>query len=219
MLGGLIIAGLAARTLALLSPSALVIVEGRDVKIGDVAAVSGENARRIEALLLVRLPNGSARVSRMNLKRLIERTVPRIRVSGDLDGDLVLTARTPAAANRGCKSAARKISAGSRLVPDDVEPSACSSALEQAALRWDPKSGGVHARTDIPAGANLGRLFVPEAPAIGRGQTMNFVSRSGPVTISRTVTALQPAAKRQRRLFVKTVDGLIFSAPLAGVAQ
>lgn len=61
--------------------------------------------------------------------------------------------------------------------------------------------------------------YVPETPTVERGQKLTLRSAAGPVVIERPVIALQSASQSDKRLFVRTADGDVISAPLAWVAQ
>jgi hypothetical protein len=57
-------------------------------------------------------------------------------------------------------------------------------------------------------------------PEVRRGDKLTVTSTVGPVAIQRQVVALQQATARQKRVFVRSSDGEIFSAPLqAGDAR
>ena len=55
-----------------------------------------------------------------------------------------------------------------------------------------------------------------DEPEVRRGDKMTVTSTVGPVAIQRQVVALQEATPRQKRVFVRSSDGEIFSAPLQG---
>ena len=62
--------------------------------------------------------------------------------------------------------------------------------------------------------------YVTEAPLVERGQNLTLTSAAGAVVVRRPVVALQDATAKDKRLFVRTDDGQVFSAPLAsGAAQ
>lgn len=56
---------------------------------------------------------------------------------------------------------------------------------------------------------------LPEPPEVKTGDRLTLVSRSGPVTVERQVTALQPG-RSSRRLFVRDDAGQVSSIPLVG---
>jgi len=78
------------------------------------------------------------------------------------------------------------------------------------------------------AGASTGsiRIHAPAAnpvarpapyadePKIRRGDELKVGASVGPVTIERSVIALQDASARQRRLFVRSSDGEVFATPV-----
>ncbi|HKC03569.1 MAG TPA: hypothetical protein VKC17_09730 [Sphingomicrobium sp.] len=72
----------------------------------------------------------------------------------------------------------------------------------------------LHSMTAPSAAVSL--PYSPDTPAIERGQKLTLVSTVGPVVIQRPVVAAQSAAKSDSRLFVRTDDGEVISAPLAG---
>ena len=94
MLGGLIAAG-AIATVTLTSAHELRLAS-RNLRLGDVATVSGPEAGGLRALTIARLPQGVAvRLSRAELAALVRRAMPGARVVGDLGGALTLRSVAP----------------------------------------------------------------------------------------------------------------------------
>jgi flagella basal body P-ring formation protein FlgA len=61
--------------------------------------------------------------------------------------------------------------------------------------------------------------YVAQAPAIEPGQKLTLTAHAGPAVIERPVIALQEARKGDARLFVKTDDGEVFSAPIQSAVE
>lgn len=91
-------------------------------------------------------------------------------------------------------------------------PAPCT-ANRPAFLRFDREDHRLAATHDLPAGSYLGRVAVPAAAAVKRGDDLRLVSKIGPVTIERAVTAVQPGHDG-RRVFVRDPDGQVFAVKL-----
>ena len=88
---------LAVGVLIRLTPAAEMQVSDGRVRLADVADVPTASVGAIE---IARIPAGATRtISRRQLANLVERAVPGARISGDLDGTVILhSARAPTAA-------------------------------------------------------------------------------------------------------------------------
>lgn len=67
----------------------------------------------------------------------------------------------------------------------------------------------------VPAPRAMPRPYVAEARVVERGQALTLNSAAGAVVIQRPVIALQSATAKDMRVFVRTNDGTVLSAPLA----
>jgi hypothetical protein len=214
-MGGTILSAAAALT-AVVTGANHVALAGGDVRLGDVARVQGADAGVASEVVIARLAGGkSATLSRDEIAQLIRRAVPSIKVVIGAGTDIIFEAPTVGAVASKCVEAAGAIAPGGQISNKDVRAVVCSSTRTAAAVVRDHDRGIVTAAAAIQPGDYLGQLLVTDAPAVARGDKLTLVSKAGPVTISRQVTALQSAAPEHRRLFVRTEDGSVFSAPLA----
>jgi hypothetical protein len=191
-------------------------VDGRAVRLRDLGGLAGFAAAARgpgadEAIAT--LPAGRDRivVTRRTLEALARRAVPAVALGeGGPDGPVAIHRRV--SAREGCVAAARPILAGEAIAPGDLVPADCAVGRARAPLHY--RSGeGVVAAAPIAAGVPLGRLAPPPPHDVARGAELTLVSRAGPVTISRPVTALQPG-RGGRRLFVRDADGAVFAIRL-----
>jgi flagella basal body P-ring formation protein FlgA len=90
----------------------------------------------------------------------------------------------------------------------------CDAEASAAALSFDAKASALRASGNIEAGAYLGRIAVPRAADVQAGQKLILRSTEGPVTVQRSVVALQPG-RSGGRVFVRDADGEVSSAKLA----
>jgi flagella basal body P-ring formation protein FlgA len=219
MAGAIATVVLAASAAAMLTARPVVKLGSRDIRIGDVARVSGTARDRVAGVTIARLPASSARLSRAAIAALIRRAVQGIRVNGKAGGEILVIAAPAAGDERRCWQAARHLGAGDALAPADFRAAPCSASPVSSRIALDRSGGAVRATAEIEAGSDVGPLFIPSAPAVERGEKLLLIARDGPVTISRTVTAEEPARHGQSRLFVRTAEGEILSADLSGVAK
>lgn len=221
MAGAIILA--AAVLTASLTSADHVALERRELRLGDIAEVHGPGAAEIAKVVVARLPDGETRtLSRHQIAGLVRRAIPAIRIDGPLEGMVSIETKTeiPVLTPPACFEATAAIAPNQPITSKDVRAVECSSVRTTAAIALDPNNGLAAASVPIRIGDYLGRLLLTEAPSISRGDKLTLVSKDGPVTILRQVTALQDAGPHQHRLFVRTGDGAVFSAPLAaGAAQ
>jgi len=183
--------------------------------LADVAG-SG-NLGRLGAVEIARLPVGRDRLSlsRRAIATLVRRAVPGIVVDG---GDArIVTFRFVRRAEAGegaCEVTSAALAAGTAITRDKIAVGPCAAAT--AALRYDAARGYLVAGRDLPAGSPLGHLAVPPPATVARGDAMTLVSRAGPVTVERPVTALQ-SGREGKRVFVRDSRGHVFAAPVATV--
>lgn len=191
-----------------------VILRDRLVRIGDVARADDA----IAGMVIARLPAGRSGVSlsRRAIAALIRRAVPGVVISGgERPGDIAL-AMVPLPKDgvpaSNCYVARRALRAGETVTTDLVERGRCGSA--RGVLMFDTEQQKVLTRKEVGAGAPLGRLRLPQAPAVRTGDAVTLVARVGPVTIERNVIAMQ-AGTSGRALFVRSGDGKVFAAPFS----
>lgn len=184
------------------------------VTLADVAGPG--DFGRLGVVEIARLPIGRDRLSlsRRAIATLVRRAVPGIAVErGDAR---IVTFRYVRRADAGegtCQVTSAALAAGAAVTRAQVMAGPCAPA---AGVRYDAARGSVVASRDLPAGSPLGRLIVPSAASVARGDAMTLVSRAGPVTVERSVTALQ-SGREGRRVFVRDSRGHVFAAPVATV--
>jgi hypothetical protein len=192
---------------------------GREVRLGDVARVSGGRAERLRSIVVAHMPEGgSIQIDRAALAALVRRAVPGLKLERAPAGTirLVSTASPPLLVQHSCFSALRSLPVGAPVGADALAPAPCDDRRAPARVGRDPRTGEARAAAPVAAGDYLGRLWLAEAPAVRAGDRLTLVSISGPVRISRRVTALQPGRARDKKLFVVAGDGAVFSAPFDG---
>lgn len=184
------------------------------VTLADVAGRGGLG--RLGVVEIARLPVGRDRLSlsRRAIATLVRRAVPGMVVDG---GDARIVTfryvRRAEAGAGGCQVTSAVLAAGTAITRDKIAAGPCIAA---AAIRYDAARGYLVARRDLPAGSPLGHLVVPPPATVARGDSMTLVSRAGPVTVERSVTALQSGSVG-RRVFVRDGRGHVFAAPVATV--
>lgn len=113
-----------------------------------------------------------------------------------------------------CLIALAAIPAGAVPVRGDFASAPCT-AQSEAALRYEPGSRATRAVRDIAEGETIAAPPVSFLPDVRAGDTLFLVARVGTATVERQVIAAQPG-RRGGAIFVRTPDGHLVSAPLAG---
>jgi flagella basal body P-ring formation protein FlgA len=113
-----------------------------------------------------------------------------------------------------CFAAAHDLPAGSSLAAADLAPADCRIDAKRAPLRYDRASGVPVTVAAVAAGTYLGHVLPVADARVAKGDKLVLRSSAGPVTIERTVEAMQPA-RSGGRVFVRDSEGKIFAAPLA----
>ena len=124
---------------------------------------------------------------------------------------LIATAATPQL-DQGCQVLVQPKAAGEAVFAEDAALASCPKIPPSGMLRYDKHRGLVVARSDIAAGSELGRVWLPRRPAVAAGDQVSIVAKVGHTSITRGAVALQSAEGGQR-FFVRTADGVIFVAP------
>ncbi|MEI9851944.1 MAG: hypothetical protein WDN24_15170 [Sphingomonas sp.] len=102
-----------------------------------------------------------------------------------------------------CFAAARDLPADAAIARSRSCPRALPGRTGSAARSaTSPAAGAAIAARPIAAGAYLGRIALPSAGRVARGEALVLRSAQGAVTIERPVTALQPG-RPGGRLFVR----------------
>lgn len=192
-----------------------IVLSRPTVTLADVAQAAGLG--RLGAVEIARVPVGSDRLSlsRRAIAALVRRALPGIAVeSGDARIVTFRYVRRADASLGACQVTSAALAAGTVITRDKIAAGPCAAATP--ALRYDAARGYVVARRDLSAGSPLGHLVTPPPAAVARGDVMTLVSRAGPVTVERPVTALQSGSVG-RRVFVRDSRGHVFAAPVATV--
>jgi len=185
------------------------------VTLADVAGRGGLG--RLGAVEIARLPVGRDRLSlsRRAIAALVRRAVPGMVVEG---GDARIVTfryvRRAEAGAGGCQATSAAIAAGAAITRDKIAAGPCAAIT--TAIRYGATRGYLVARRDLPAGSPLGHLVVPPPATVAKGDAMTLVSRAGPVTVERSVIALQSGSVG-RQVFVRDRGGHVFAAPVATV--
>jgi flagella basal body P-ring formation protein FlgA len=205
-----------------LVPAGEVALQDRQIRLGDVADLSGlapELRRRLAPRVVAVLPLGRSRTTLAPeaLAALVRRAVPGLdlRMPKGVTSFTFRLAQPPAAASAAqpCAALTRSLPSGAALSPDDIVPVACIAALPPR-LRFDRLNGVVRADEDLASGAYLGRVSPARAAAVDAGDKLTLVASAGPVRVAREVVALQPG-RAGGRVFVRDAEGNVTSAPLA----
>lgn len=186
--------------------STVVDLSGASIRLGDVARRTRGSTAAIE---IARLPIGrsSFTLSRAALTALARRSAPGFD-AGKLPDRITFRRTRPAPAVATCLVASGTIGAGDAIGPDRVGPGPCVGPT--SSVRYDAAAGTLVATVPIAAGWPVGGALPRSAPAVSRGDALTLVSRSGPVTVERSVAALQPG-RSGGRVFVRSVEGQVFA--------
>lgn len=125
-----------------------------------------------------------------------------------------------AAQQGGCLELLADRQAGEPVAATDVRASACPEKGGPALLRYDRALGANVAAVALKSGDIIASAHLGRALPVRQGERLTLASRAGSVIIERPVTALQTARPGDGRIFVRTDDGEILSAPIElGVAK
>ncbi len=218
------------RTVACVIRSAPMLVESdaserATVSLFDVADLNclpPAEAKQIGALdIAVLAAAKSVRVRRGELRDLAEARVPGVAFScGDDDAcaeTVPVSARSALDRNiTVCRETIDPIAAGVSLTTANTRIADCGKDVAAGPLIFDAASEEITARADLAPGTALGRVAVSDPPYAKAGDRLVASARIGPVTVSRPVTALQPA-RRGSDVFVRSEDGTVFAMPVASV--
>lgn len=194
-----------------------VVLKTAELRVGDLVELRGARLpARVADMIVLRLPTGESVLDlpAEQAAALVRRRVPSLRPAitpGAVVHVRQGSAPARAAVQGNCFVAVSGIAAGAVLTTADVAKADCQAA-PVTRLRYD-RAGLVLSGEAMPAGAYLGRLPALPERAVGKGVSLTLRSRSGPVTIERSVTAMQPA-RSGGKLFVRDESGSVFAAPL-----
>lgn len=203
-----------------LTERAEIAVSRPAVTLGDVARAPGaKGLGRLAAVEIAHLPVGRDRLSlsRRAIAMLVRRAVPGIAI-GPGDTRIVTFKLIGAGQAKAgsCLVTNAALAAGAAIARDRVIAGPCGAVA--ADVRYDAARRMLVARRDLPAGSALGHLMVAAPETVTPGDRMTLISRAGPVTVERPVTALQ-RGRDGRRVFVRDGAGHVFAAPIAAVTR
>ncbi len=197
-----------------------IIVSRPAVTLADVARAPGvKGLGRLATVEIAHLPIGRDRLSlsRRAIAVLVRRAIPGMTIAQGDDRIVTLKlVRTGQAKARPCLVTNAPLAAGAVIARDAVAQGPCGTVA--ADVRYDASRRMLVARRDLPAGSALGNLVASVPQTVARGDAMTLVSRSGPVTVERSVTALQ-SGRTGRRVFVRDSAGQVFAAPVVEGAR
>jgi hypothetical protein len=200
---------------AVLTEAREVVIAQADLRVSDVAQLSGGAAAeraRLGAVTVARLPAGRRIValSRAGLADLVRRSTGLL-VNAGAEGSLTIrlenTGTTLGAS--GCWAAAVDIAVGTAMTSEKLTEIPCAVHAPVGLVRLDRGSGLLRAEAPVAAGTALGRMAASSG-GIQSGTSMTLTSRSGPVAVSRPVTTLQ-RGREGRRIFVRDQDGSVMT--------
>ena len=195
-------------------------ISGREIRLGDVASLRELGAptrARLASRVIALLPRGrnSVTLSRAALAGLVGRSVPALSAVPGADESPVTirtTAKPTESARPSCVALSRPVAEGEALTVADVAAAPCDKP-ERSHVRFDRTGSMTRAAADLPAGTPLGRLTLPEAAGVDRGDSLTLISTIGPVRIQRKVVAVQPG-RAGSRIFVQDQEGQVLTVPL-----
>lgn len=205
-----------AESQVVLRPS--ITLKRADLRVGDLVALRrGKLPARIADMVVASLPLGETVMDlpAEQAAALVRRRVPALHPTvtpGTVVHIRMLASSLKAVAVGTCFATMSDLAAGAAITAADVTQADCG-VRPIARLRYG-QGGLVIAGEAIPAGAYLGRLPALPKRAIGKGALLTLRSSAGPVTIERSVVAMQPA-RSGGKLFVRDENGSVFAAPLA----
>lgn len=124
----------------------------------------------------------------------------------------------PSRRQASCVKLTRDIPRDTFLQPADFEPADCSAAPRQDAVYYDRTDGFSRARADL----RQGEITLAPPPstlsALATGKRLLLTVNVGPVSVQRTVSAVQPA-RPGAAVFVADQTGAVFRAPSPEVVQ
>lgn len=169
------------------------------------------------------MPEGAGEVAMSEATRLdlVRNRYPGARYRLRHDGPVRIVRHAPplvSALGADCAATRTSIPAGAFLAADELGPVRCERRAAGGWLGYDAVARSYFATREIPAGTYLGRVSAALRPAAIEGAELLYRTSEGPVTIEREVVALQ-SSRAGRRVFVRTEDGKVLSAALAGAEE
>lgn len=190
----------------------------RDIRLNDLAIVDPDGQNPV----IARLPKGTNQLEldAKSARRLIRNRLPAARAQLSFVDSVTFVAppSVPIRRTGRCFVAAERIAKGEFITAALVEEAACDTESSRAQIGYDRDASAPIAAEDIAAGANLGPVRPVAANRITKGANVQLVTGTGPVTISRSATTLQPA-REGRNVFIRTSDGEVFPVPVSHIEE
>lgn len=223
--------------LAAATPPAIVFQRDVDVRaqdvitlgdLADLTALPDDIEARARDVQIARFPAGAAQVT-FPVARVIERAragLPGLNAylpASDAPGTIVVRApaastaqHTAAIATPQCGRVMRDLETDDAPTDADLAPSPCPASDVDTPFAYDAARHVVRATKALARDTVIGAPPFELLAAVQEGQTLRVAVTVGPVSVEREVTALAPAPGHARALFVRTGDGVVFSAPFPG---
>ncbi|WP_379549949.1 hypothetical protein [Qipengyuania sp. DGS5-3] len=189
-----------------------IALHDRNIRAGDLAVIAGR-----EDAVLAALPKGqdTVKIDVEAARRLLTNRLPGSAFTLRFSSSVTLAAPAQSPRNGTCFAAHNDINSGALVMEADVRETACSDEKRAAGLAYDRNRKAPMAKRGISSGAYLGQVKPAREAVTGKGSRVTFRTAAGPVMIERSVEVLQPA-RAGERVFARTEDGEVISAPLIG---
>lgn len=204
---------------AQLIPRSIVELERSEILLSDVVDLSrfpSHEREQLAAVVIAKMADQESRITieRRALAGLVQRAVPAVRPL-DADGEVTFVRRIlhPDEVKGSCQALSHHIPSGDTIDRADVVPVACGEPVVGVPLSFDKLHQKLRATSHLAAGRKLGRIDIPASAPIEAGDTLTLVASVGPVTVERSVTALQPGGPGGR-VFVQDGEGQVTSVAI-----
>jgi hypothetical protein len=200
-----------------------VILAGRDITVADLAVLDAAERARFGGLVAATIPAGNNHLELDSSARetLLRRRVPgrqwRLISGGTVrfEGKPLHPVTSPAPR---CFTLHQDLKAGDYLQTANVSPTPCIARPSSLPLRFDRRVNAPQLAAPLPAGTYLGPVVLSGKPVVDEGTQLSLILRTGPVTIERSVQAVQPS-RLGTAVFIRTQDGTILSSRIASAAE
>ncbi len=193
----------------------VVVAVGGKVRASQIGAVPAQRDA-----VVATMPEGASEVAMSEASRLllIRNRYPGARYRLRHDGPLRIVRDAAAEASAQCVVTRAPISAGAYLTKDDLGAARCRREAAGGLVSYDVAARSYFARQPIPTGTYLGRMPADPPSSAAEGTELVYRTKEGPIIVERDVIALQ-SGRAGRSIFVRTNEGKVLSATLAGVDE
>ena len=205
-----------------------VLLSGDAIHIRDVAKLDclpSDVRSAFDDLVIGKLPEGirEVRIPSATIIDRIRQRAPGLDINGasNSPGEITLQRQNTPSEPRpdpSCFIAAHSIRMDAAISAEDLSPTPCGQSSADRTVYYDRPYGTLRAATNLVEGAYVGRISVPQHVYANVGDEILLVVNIGSVRIERQVNAMQ-SATRDGGIFVRDVDGTIFSARLQSYAS